>query len=186
MTDKFWDIDDVLAEQQKIPCFVSLDIPGYGFLDGNSSENLAKNTRVEMPFWLVYPMTVADSVEIEIPACFSKRVTDDLSTSAKSVNLNGLCPCFFYFGIKFVNLIEGIALGKVLAEAFSERLAEIMRYSQSGRSYSKFISFLDDTEKQIFQIGRESAHLMQMWSNGLCNNDKIQAARVLKKTNVKM
>ncbi|KAJ3024139.1 UNVERIFIED_CONTAM: DNA replication protein [Siphonaria sp. JEL0065] len=169
MTDKYWDIEDVLAEQQKIPCFISHDIPGYGFLDGNSSENVS-----------------SDSVEIEIPACFSKRVLDDLSTSATSVNLNGLCPCFFYFGIKFVNLIEGIALGKVLAEAFSERLAEIMRYSQSGRSYSKFISFLDDTEKQIFNIGRESFQSVQMWSDGLCNGDKIQTARILKRTNIKM
>ncbi|KAI9351268.1 hypothetical protein BDR26DRAFT_850771 [Obelidium mucronatum] len=186
MTDKYWDLDDVLAEQQKIPCFVSLDIPGYGFLDGNSAENLTKNTRVEMPYWMVYPMTVTDSVEIEIPACFAKRVTDDLSTSATSVNLNGLCPCFFYFGIKFVNLIEGIALGKILAEAFSERLAEIMRYSQSGRSTSKFITFLDETEKQIFAIGRDSFQSVQMWSNGLCHGDKIQAARVLKRTNIKM
>ncbi|KAJ3072960.1 DNA replication protein [Podochytrium sp. JEL0797] len=186
MTDKFWSLEDCLAEQQKIPCFVSLDIPGYGFLDGNTAENLHKNTRVEMPYWMVYPLTVTDSVEIEIPACFSKRVTNDLSTSATAVNLNGLCPCFFYFGIKFVNLIEGIALGTILAEAFSARLAEIMRYSQSGRTSSKFITFLDDTERQIFNIGRESFESIQMWSNGLCNGDKIQAAKVLRRTNIKM
>ncbi|KAI8832970.1 hypothetical protein BJ741DRAFT_613353 [Chytriomyces cf. hyalinus JEL632] len=185
MADSFWDIDHVLAEQQKIPCFVALDVPGYGFLDGNSSENLCKNTRIELPFWMVTPLIAAEQVELEYPHCFARRALDDVATSAVSVNLNGLSPFFFLFGVKFVNLIEDANLGNVLADAFSQRIAEIMQYSQSGRSYSKFISTLDDTEKQIFKTGQESFSKIQRWANGHCSGDKIQTAQVLQRALIK-
>ncbi|KAJ3358046.1 hypothetical protein HDU83_000103 [Entophlyctis luteolus] len=181
MADKYWDIDDALAEQQRIPCFVALDIPGYGFLDGNQSEKLLKNTRVEIPYWLVVPLTVNDSVELEYPACFSKRVLDDLESQATAVNLNGLCSCFFEFGIKFVNLIDDSVLGKALADAFAARLMEIMLRSQSGRTHGKFVAYLDDTEKKIFAIGRESVRSMQEWASSKSTGERVQTARVLQR-----
>ncbi|KAI8608797.1 hypothetical protein BC830DRAFT_1153775 [Chytriomyces sp. MP71] len=185
MADSFWDMDDVVAEQQRIPCFVAIDIPGYGFLDGNSDDDLPRNTRVELPYWLVQPLIVADQVELEYPLCFARRALNDIATSAVSVNLHGLCACFFHFGIKFVNLIDDVNLGAVLSNAFSQRLTEIMQYSQSGRSYSKFILTLDDTEKQIFKLGQESFKLIQTWSNGVHNGDKIQTAQILRKSHIR-
>ncbi|KAJ3315774.1 DNA replication protein, partial [Blyttiomyces sp. JEL0837] len=50
--DEYWDLDAILADHQKVPSFFLADVPGYGFLEGNHEENLSRNTRVELPYWL--------------------------------------------------------------------------------------------------------------------------------------
>ena len=32
----YYDIDAILTDAQKVPCTFELDVPGLGFLDGNS------------------------------------------------------------------------------------------------------------------------------------------------------
>ncbi|KAI9319570.1 hypothetical protein DFJ73DRAFT_786215 [Zopfochytrium polystomum] len=76
--DRYWDLDDILADQQdsarvltmahalgtitpfdqRVPVFFQTDVPDYGFLEGNNEEHLSKDTRVELPFSLAEPLAL--------------------------------------------------------------------------------------------------------------------------------
>ena len=50
---KFLDIDEILAEEERLSCVFSLDASGLGYLDPTSNEeDLPENSKVELPLWL--------------------------------------------------------------------------------------------------------------------------------------
>jgi GINS complex subunit 3 len=50
---KFLDIDEILAEEERIACIFSLDASGLGTLDPTSNEeDLPASSKVELPLWL--------------------------------------------------------------------------------------------------------------------------------------
>lgn len=48
----YWSIDSILADSQKLPCTLNLDVRGLGYLQGNSEPDIQQHTRVELPFWI--------------------------------------------------------------------------------------------------------------------------------------
>jgi len=43
-------------------------------------------------------------VDIEIPKFYGARMREDLKASSTAVNIHRLCPYFYTFGIKLLNL----------------------------------------------------------------------------------
>ncbi|KAJ3166181.1 hypothetical protein HK101_011978 [Irineochytrium annulatum] len=135
----------------KIPCFFVVDVPKYGFLEGENEETLKKNLRMELPFWLVEKL--ANIVEIEIPKCYRPRVRNDITASAISVNICDLCPYFFRYGAKIVNLVDDPDLAQVLVLAFSYRLSHIATHIYSSTfvapAREDFLRTMDESEKEM-------------------------------------
>lgn len=48
----YYDIDAILTDAQKLPCTFELNVPGLGYLEGNSGQDIKSGTRVELPLWL--------------------------------------------------------------------------------------------------------------------------------------
>ncbi|KND02791.1 uncharacterized protein SPPG_01872 [Spizellomyces punctatus DAOM BR117] len=182
MGDEYWDLDAILAEQQKLPSFFRMDVPGYGFLEGNLDVDLAANTRIELPYWLAEHLALNDYIDLELPKCFGHRVRNDLNASPTSVNLGSLCSYYYRFGVKIINLVVDAMLPDILADAFIARLPLIMDYTQTSRlrtDRSEFIYSLDETEKELYKTGHESVTAMAQWDQRKAV--RIHTAEVLRR-----
>ncbi|KAI8914734.1 hypothetical protein DFJ77DRAFT_541252 [Powellomyces hirtus] len=178
--DEYWDMDAILSEQQKIPCFFHSNVPGYGFLEGNHEVDLSANVKVELPYWLAAKIALDDYIDLEVPPCFSQRIRNDLNASPTSVNLNRLCAYYYRFGVKIINLIDDERLPQILTEAFRARLPLIMDYTQTSRlrtDRSEFIYSLDETERELYKLGHETVTEMTHWDRRRAV--RIQTAEVL-------
>ena len=46
MTSNYFDLDDILADSEKIPCRFNITVPGLGYLEGNPGKAIAKDTKI--------------------------------------------------------------------------------------------------------------------------------------------
>ena len=53
-TPGYFSLQDILATQERVPCYVEKDLKDIGFLDpGSDNVDLAKGTKLELPYWMV-------------------------------------------------------------------------------------------------------------------------------------
>ncbi|ORX54024.1 GINS complex, Psf3 component [Hesseltinella vesiculosa] len=182
--DEYYDVDSILAEYTKIPCIFQHTIGAQVNLTGDETE-VPKGTRLEMPFWLskaLLQLTVEDQetlIQMELPKAFGNRVRNALDASPMSVDYRLLCPFFYIFGHKLLEVVEVPELATVLESSFKIRLRGIMNYSQSGVSSmgQDFLQRLDETEKELFKSGQESSSQLRQWYSQkllLLNNHTIK------------
>lgn len=168
--DEYYNIDSILAEQTRIPCTALHEYSAGANLTGDG-QPVNRNQRFELPYWQAkplaqYTLTNSDSlISIELPKTFGTRVRNALDASPTSVDFRLLCPYFYLFGVKLLDLVVDEALSKVLKEAFKERLRDIMNYSQTlgASTGQEFLHKLDETEKEIYKAGQESALHFRQW-----------------------
>ncbi|KAI8332279.1 DNA replication complex GINS protein psf3 [Chlamydoabsidia padenii] len=170
--DEYYSIDSILAEHTKIPCIFQQSIDAEVNLTGDETD-VPQGSRIELPFWLakaLAQLTVSGDqqlMQIELPKAFGVRVRNALDASPSSVDYRLLCPFFYVFGHKLLDLVVLPELAHVLESAFKIRLRGIMNYSQSGVNSmgQDFIQKLDETEKELFKSGQESAVQLRHWYN---------------------
>jgi GINS complex subunit 3 len=64
----YLDIDKVISEEERIPCFFQSDAKNLGHLDiGNTDEDLPENSKIELPLWLVTVLSKKNMVRMELP-----------------------------------------------------------------------------------------------------------------------
>ncbi|KAI7900953.1 uncharacterized protein BX663DRAFT_515837 [Cokeromyces recurvatus] len=168
--DEYYDIDSILAEQIKIPCIALHDYTKEANLNGNNTE-VKRNTRVELPYWMAKPLAeyslpANDSlISIELPKTYGTKVRNALDASPVLVDFRLLCPYFYLFGIKLLDLVVDDKLGGILQKAFKLRLQETMNYSRTINSSKgqEFLQKLDETEKELFRAGQDSALQFKQW-----------------------
>ncbi|KAI9308431.1 DNA replication complex GINS protein psf3 [Cunninghamella echinulata] len=170
--DEYYDIDSILAEHTKMPCVIQRDIDAETNLSGDGTD-LPRGSRVELPFWLskaLAQLTLEGNetmIQIELPKAFGMRVRNALDASPTAVDYRLLCPFFYIFGHKLLDLLVVPELAPVLENAFKLRLRSIMDYSQSGAGNigQEFLQKLDETEKELFKSSQDSASQLRQWYN---------------------
>ncbi|KAI9486314.1 MAG: hypothetical protein EXX96DRAFT_548624 [Benjaminiella poitrasii] len=168
--DEYYNIDSILAEQIKIPCIALHDYTKEANLNGNHTE-VKRNSRVELPYWMAKPLAEyllpanESLISVELPRTFGTKVRNALDASPALVDFRLLCPYFYIFGIKLLDLVLDDKLGGVLHKAFTLRLKEIMDFSRTlGTSKGQeFLQKLDETEKELFKAGQDSALQFKQW-----------------------
>ncbi|GAA96061.1 uncharacterized protein L969DRAFT_103216 [Mixia osmundae IAM 14324] len=187
----YYDLDAILAENQKLPCTFLFEVPNAGYLEGGSEPHLAKGTTVELPFWI--GLKIADPVRfgyvsLEIPKPYTSRVRQALEAASRSVNLRsvgGSAGWFYDVGVMLNDTIDDYPLRRILYETFRDRLLEVMDQSQhasarhevSDASLSDFIAGMDEWERQLFSAGEASNKAMKAWSESDCTSVKIMSSR---------
>ncbi|KAI8061793.1 hypothetical protein BC940DRAFT_309771 [Gongronella butleri] len=170
--NEYYDIDSILADYTKIPCIFQHTIGSQVNLTGDETA-VPQGSRLEIPFWLAKAMvnlTLEDQqalIQMELPKAFGSRVRNALDASPSSVDYRLLCPFYYIFGHKLLKLVDLPELATVLESSFKIRLRGIMNFSQSGSNSmgQDFLQRLDETEKELFKSGQESAIQLRQWSN---------------------
>ncbi|KAG0174706.1 DNA replication protein [Apophysomyces sp. BC1015] len=160
--DEYYDIDSILAEHTKLPCIFLHDVDAEANVQGDDSIQIRANTRIELPYWMAKTLaqfTLPNGeklLTVEIPKTYGRRVRNALAASALNVDFRVLCPYFYTFGTKLVELVMDEDLAPTLSEAFKTRLKEIMDFSQSGVNVvgQDFLQKLDETENECNAEGR--------------------------------
>ncbi|KAG0270020.1 DNA replication protein [Actinomortierella ambigua] len=185
--EDYYDIDSILAEDQKVKCVFQDEVPGLSWLEGGYDDVLRARSKVDLPFWLAreiidHPEGVVP-LDLETPEFFGAKVRNGLRAEATMVDLPKLCPQFFRFGIHFLHLVDDASLSKVLAQAFKARLQTTMDHAQSGgnKDFTDYLSRLDETERELYKAGLESCSSLHQWNNQSLGRIRSASEMVLKR-----
>ncbi|KAI6653865.1 DNA replication complex GINS protein PSF3-like [Oopsacas minuta] len=170
----FYDIDDILASELRIPCSFNVTAYRLGYLHTNSkTEHIETGTNLELPLWLAKSLAGRKNiVKVSVPIRYTKEIRQELEADANSSDLNKLGPYYYESGIKLLSFDtpDVDAIAEVLIKTFCSRSRYIMDRSHNiyDRDQLQITNRLDESEKKLFMCGRQSVEKFQQWETQKC------------------
>ena len=136
MEGNYYDIDDILAEGQILPCTFQVDVVELGYLDetGESGEDLKKGTMIGLPFWMIKQLHIRNMIRVERPLYFQARFADALLVEPSVVNLRSKCEYWYVLGYKLCKLVEAKEISAWMERSLQMRNEEIIDQSHHHKS----------------------------------------------------
>eukprot|EP00043_Microstomoeca_roanoka_P003934 m.46632 g.46632 ORF g.46632 m.46632 type:complete len:200 (-) comp12261_c0_seq1:129-728(-) len=165
----YFDIDDILMQEEKLPCVSSIDIIKMGGFDSSSdTPYLKKGAKVEIPLWLIKnyrEKNGEDVFEVNPPKFLNANHSEMLKADASVINLQAWCPHFFTFAITYFSLFPDNNAVETVIKAFSERYRVILDVSQNAiqDDTSEKTRRLDHLERRLFAAGLQDDKAQQLW-----------------------
>ena len=183
-SEDYFNIDDILACHQRVPCQFELPVYRLGFLNPNSNdEHLQVGTKMEIPLWLARALCSRrrQIVSVGLPKAYREAQRDILSADANVVDLYKLGPYYYSMGVKLLCFehLESADLSKSLLETFLNRFRWIMDSSQNAfqSDTTPLMSKLDEKERELFRSGQRAVQDMEKWERG--ESHKITSSSVV-------
>lgn len=134
----YYDIDDILAEEEAVPCLTLFDFshlahlhPDHANASGHRN-SLPENSKIKMPLWAIRKWAELGFCRLLLPTHYRTRARELIQADPASVTLR---PRFFHSGHAIVNVMESSAQenAKILAKqpASAERNAQL-QYLEAG------------------------------------------------------
>ncbi|QWW23223.1 hypothetical protein CA7LBN_002024 [Candidozyma auris] len=148
----YYDIDDILAENEKVPCVFNATYPGLGFLDGSPNRPLEKDTKVELPMWLAKLLAMSE-LSAQSDLSFVEMLTPEFIS-------NKLAEQWIY-------IFNDRPVAEIVMEMLKQRALEIDNFASNTNKHvnSSFLHSLDEFEKKLYRVTAESKRRMRNWSN---------------------
>ena len=169
----FFDLGDILASQQKVPCQFEQPVYRLGFLDAQSAgEHIQTGAKMELPLWLARALggRRRNIVRVDLPKQYREQQRDILRADANVVDLYKQGPYFYLMGVNllFFDHLERSEVAKCLLETFLNRFRRIMDTSHHAFSsdVTSLTTRLDEMERTLFRTGQRSVVAMEKWERG--------------------
>ncbi|EDK47344.1 hypothetical protein LELG_05525 [Lodderomyces elongisporus NRRL YB-4239] len=187
----YYDLDDILADAEKLPCSFNHTVPGLGYLEGNPGKSIKQGTNIELPIWLCGVLAVIHThsssantasaasqddetpfVSLMDPDFINEKVKNALKSDSTSLDLHKLSPQYYKMVERWCNLFEERELVELIMDSLKLRSFEINNYASNiagssggkGKHFNnEFIYTLDEFEKRLFKETGESHKLMRQW-----------------------
>ncbi|XP_034599989.1 DNA replication complex GINS protein PSF3 isoform X1 [Setaria viridis] len=183
----YYDIDDILMEDEPISVVFQVTANGVGLLDPGAESNFVeKGAKVDLPFWLAHGLlSLEQAVSMNPPPCYTQKTRKEIQADAACVDLRVRCPYFYELGCKIVPLVNDKSIGMFLRYAFTSRYKEVLSKSHSSSTMTvpKFVPRLTKEEtrdslcfRQVFESARESMAAFKKWRAG---GVRLQKATIL-------
>ncbi|ORX33936.1 hypothetical protein BD324DRAFT_637744 [Kockovaella imperatae] len=186
MDDDYYSLQSILADNHKLSCTFTLDVPGLGYLEGSTEPDIHQNSKVEIPFWLAQTLSLNEFTTFPLPPAYSNRVRAALNASAPSVKLSHLVGgggCWYRWGRRIAEVLDDqpqADLLNMLLNAFLARLPPLQDLSAhiasadhsipegDAGSGESFREGMEGDERDLFSVGQDSARITKAWydSNG--------------------
>jgi len=182
MDDDYWSLDSIYTQTQKLDCTFLTNVPNLGHLDGGEEQDIASQTKMQLPYWLAAPLLINGHAELRIPHPFSLRVRKALGADPRSVKLSqlvGTGGSWYSFDLQIGDLLEDKQSrepAEVLEKAFRTRIVDIVGQAQhfrygsgiggSSAAGNEFREGLESTERDLFLLVQRNAHQAQEWAEG--------------------
>ncbi|KAJ7638615.1 hypothetical protein FB45DRAFT_406944 [Roridomyces roridus] len=182
MEEDYFSIDAILAENQKIACRFTIDIPDMGHLGGGGERDITRASTLQLPVWLVYTIVLSNWADMIMPPAFGSKVRNALKAEPCSVRLASLVGAgglWYGFGKTILEMLadEGKQeMSNLLTNTFRKRLVEVIDQAQhfaalgpaggvgpTGDSAQSFREGLDATERELFALAQEGSKRMKRW-----------------------
>ena len=105
-SDSYFEIDDILSSQEKVPSKFETTVYNLGFLESSSEgEHIDAGTKCELPLWLARELCNRRRriVSVEVPKCYRESYRQILQADANVVDLHRLGPYYYDFGTKLLS-----------------------------------------------------------------------------------
>ena len=173
MSGNYYDIDDILADSEKIPCRFNITVPGLGYLEGNPGRAIEKDTKIELPMWLAEILAICEIgeenkqsfIDLSDPEFINTKVLNAIKTSAVSIDLHKLVPHFYTLIEKWCTMFSDEKLVEIILEMLKQRSMEINNFANNANKNinSEFLYTLDEFEKSLYKVTAESNKQMRNW-----------------------
>lgn len=177
----YYDIDDILAEEEMVPAVFQQAADGVGLLDSSDDTNTVEaGSKAELPFWLSRDLHVRGVVSVDVPTYFRKasRTRKELVADAAHVDLRSRCQYFFELGLKIAPLVGDRTIGSFLLLAFQTRYKEVLikAHTAAPAVAPKHLSLLTNEETKLYEAGQSSTAAFKKWRMG---GPRLQKASIL-------
>ena len=176
MTSKYYDLDDILADGENIPCKFNITVPGLGYLSGDPEKPMQKDTTVDLPLWLAQILAVCgvledldqSFVDLLPPEFISPKVINAIKSNSLEIDLHAIKSHFYKLVEKWATMFHDTELSAVAMQMVKERAYEINNYSANANKHLNygFIHSLDEFERKLYKSTSESNKQMKLWING--------------------
>lgn len=171
-TQNYFNIEDILASQEKVPCSCETTLHRLGFLNpSNDGEHILPGTKLDLPLWLANGLhgRRRNIISVDLPKIYKASMREILSADPNVVDMHTKSPFFYAFGTKLLMFQhqESADVGKCLLETFVGRFRRIMDGSQnaSHRDITRLTEYLSSIELSLFSAGQKSLQGYQNWEN---------------------
>ncbi|KAL1217830.1 hypothetical protein V5N11_009602 [Cardamine amara subsp. amara] len=175
---KYYDIDDILTEEEFVPVFFHKPANGVTIDPSAETNCVEQGAKVELPFWLAHELHLRQAVSINLPACFDQKTRLEIQADAPSVDLRSRCQYFYEFGCKLQPLVTDRTIGILLSTAFKIRYKETLTkvYTAAHITASKFLPLLTKEETNLYEAAHLSMTAFKKWRIG---GPRFQRASIL-------
>ncbi|ORY30340.1 hypothetical protein BCR39DRAFT_529262 [Naematelia encephala] len=181
MDDDYFSLQAILADNHKLSCTFLLDVPGLGYLEGGSDNDLKENTKVEIPFWLAQTLSLNEFTTFPLPPPYAPRVRSALNASPSSVKLSNLVGqggWWYRWGRRLADVLDDVPQSELLGmllRAFVGRLPNLQDLAahHAGADHSApeggagsgeaFKEGMEGDERELFGVGQDSGRLVKVW-----------------------
>ncbi|ELT96859.1 hypothetical protein CAPTEDRAFT_21464 [Capitella teleta] len=168
--ESYFDIDDILATQERVPVVFQVPALNLGYLDSSSeTNNIEAGAAMELPFWMAKALSTRGKhmVSVDLPNSYKESQREILGAEAGVVNLHKWGPYFYKFGMCLLCFEhpESTDIAKSLLQTLQNRFRGIMDSAQNA-SYEEIASVtkkLDVLEMSIFRVGQKSIESQLQW-----------------------
>ncbi|KAJ1835821.1 DNA replication protein [Coemansia sp. RSA 2711] len=159
----YYDIDDILAVQERVPCVLQVDLDGLGSSGSGGLSKVHRNSRWALPFWMADRLNEEDYVNMEVSPMFSKQANRMYAASPESIQLRAITQHFYQFGLHLGDLVPDVP--QILRNMYMQRLQKIAQISQQGQNVEAldFVQSLDKSEARLLKLCQQSQSAMVEW-----------------------
>lgn len=170
---QYYDIDDIIMMQEKVP--VKFELPCYrlGFLDASTTdEHLSPGTKMEIPCWLALKLCNGRRLiaSVELPKIYNESHRQIFKADANVLDLHKMGPYFYRFGTRLLHFQhrDSGEVARAMLEVFVKRFRKVMDASlnASHQDVVKIKQKLDELEIVLFESGQRILHDHQKWLLG--------------------
>lgn len=165
----YYSIDDILCESFTVPATFIHDCIGLGHLESIDNEDIAINTKLEIPYWLMQYLAMHQHITISLPARLYGNKFIDCITNDKTLYSDLASRCMYYYelGIKYCLFSDNTQLMQNLRTIYSNRYTVILHRSalQRGMDHNTFLSKLTSNELQLHDIKYYTAIQISEWKS---------------------
>lgn len=161
---KYWDIDDILAEEEPVTVLVEKDLQGFGQLHAASlEEDLKQGQKAVVPWWFATAMEKAQAGSLEPPRHYSDQFKNTLIADATIVNLFEKGEFYYEMGAKLG--AGDMGLRKSLSETLATRFHYILDHTSAELDH-RVHRKLTNVERRVYEKGRKGYKEQHEWRSG--------------------
>jgi len=175
----YWDVEDILAEQQEVTARASKGIAAGGMLTASSNgavqKDLKEGAKIQIPYWLAQGFVRRNSMELETPNIYGPTAQEDLSRDPTVCRLSDKSLYYFEVGVRIASLLKDNDLLRRLSDGLLERWREVVnllgKFGVAKSSVSALnpgASLFQQTftllEQEMYFGGREAESHFKQWT----------------------
>lgn len=120
-SQNYYNVEDILASQEKVPCSCEITLHRLGFLNpSNDGEHIVPGTKLDLPLWLAQGLhgRRRNIITVDLPKTYKANMREILSADPNIVDMHTNSPFFYAFGTKLLTFQhqESTDVGKSLLE----------------------------------------------------------------------